>query len=126
MHGIESLSVSSPAPRTPPDYGTRQIYGPFHRKTKDGKHPHDLFAKMAKNGQLWGRGRIGSGILAVLAFPGPLPGDASGIEFFSFIEPNTPWGSEPTWYSPPHGQAWEHDGWAKIEVVIKRATEDCI
>jgi hypothetical protein len=81
---------------------------------------------MAENGQLWGHGRIGSPFLAVLAFPGPLPEGASGIEFFSFIEPNTPWGSEPTWYVPRHGQAQEHEGWAKIEVVIKRATGDCI
>jgi hypothetical protein len=65
--------VSSPAARTPADYETRRIYGPFHRRTKQGRHPHDLFAEMAESGQLWGRGRIGSPFLAVLASRGHFP-----------------------------------------------------
>lgn len=111
--------------RTPPRYGTREVYGPFHRKTKAGADPRDLFLKVATSGELWGRGRIGSPHPAVLAFPGPLPDGASGFEFFSLTPPDTPWGAEPTWYAPPHGQAREQDGWAKIDVLIRTASEDC-
>jgi hypothetical protein len=111
---------------TPPWYDTLEAYGPFHRKTKDGTHPHALFAEMAANGELWGRGRVNSPNLAALAFYGPLPEGKSGIEFFTFLEPDKPWGGEATWFTPPYGEAREEQGWAKIDVVIRRASEDCI
>lgn len=111
---------------SPYKYETLEVHGPFHRKSKDGDDPRRLFAAMAESGELWGRGERNSPHLAALAFFGPLPDGKSGIEFFSLLEPHRPWGGAAMWFSPPHGQAREHDGWAKIDVVIKRASTDCI
>lgn len=118
--------VSAPRGSQPPDYEAVRVYGPFHRKTKDGVPAPELFKKIALSGELWGRGEKNSSLLAAMAHTGPLPAGGTGIEFFSLIEPSRPHGPQMAWHLPPWGQAREEDGWTKIEVVIRRASEDCI
>lgn len=118
--------MSAPAARVPPWYETETVYGPFHRKTKNGVDPRHLFEKMAASGELWGQGRTNSPHPAALAFYGRLPAGASGIEFFTRLEPDRPWGTEASWFSPPHGEAQQVGDWAKIDILIRTASKDCI
>lgn len=123
--GYEFPSMAA-RPTTAIRYGTETIYGPFHRLTKADAEPVDLVRSLLGSGELWGSGYRGTPIPAVLAFFGGLPSGASGVEFYSRIEPDRPYGPVVCWRGPPHGLAKLDGAWAKIKVLVSRASEDCV
>lgn len=58
------------------------------------------------------------------AYPGPLPVDADGIEFWSFCPPDTPLGPRVFWRTPrPPDVTWRDDGEVVVlRVVLARVT----
>jgi|ERR1035441_4340015 hypothetical protein len=113
-------------PSTPPRYRQQTVYGPFHRRTKADDKPTDLLRQLLSSGELWGRGPKSSPIPAAMAFAGPLPAGVSGLEFHSLVEPDRPYGPVMYWRGPPHGRARSEDPWAKIDVLIRSASEDSL
>ncbi len=113
-------------PTTPTRYGTETIYGPFHRLTKSDDHPADLLRALLGSGELWGRGPKDSPIPAAMAYFGELPNRASGVEFYSSVEPDRPYGAVVYWRGPPHGRARLDGAQAKIWVFVSRASKDCL
>lgn len=111
---------------TPHRYNQETVYGPFHRRTKADDQPADLLKAILSVGELWGRGPRDSPIPAALAYFGELPADTSGVEFYSFVEPDRPYGPVVCWRSPPHGRARWTGTWAKVKVVVSRASKDCL
>jgi hypothetical protein len=61
-----------------------------------------------------------------MAYFGPLPENVSGVELYSLVEPDRPYGPSVYWRAPPHGRARDEDPWAKIRVVVQRASKDCL
>jgi hypothetical protein len=114
----------STRPATAFAYGTKTVYGPFHRRTKTGVSPARLPRQILRDGELWGRGPKNSPIPAAMAYFGALPGGKSGFEFYSLVEPDGPYGSTVYWHAPPYGHARADDPWAKIDVLMCRVSED--
>lgn len=107
-------------------YQDEDVYGPFHRKTKAGADPRRLLLQALKAGELWGRGPSESPLPAVMAFFGKLPPGSSGFEFYSFDRPDQPWGGQVYWHPAPHGHARGEGEWARIKVVVHRASQDVL
>lgn len=78
-------------------YRTETIYGPFHRLTKADDQPAELPRVILVSGELWGKGYRGTPIPAVLAYFGALPDLASGVEFYSPVKPDQPYGPVVFW-----------------------------
>jgi hypothetical protein len=49
-----------------------------------------------------------------------LPDDASGFAFFTFAEPDRPWGPVMFWRLRADGQVRGDDEWARIGVLVPR------
>lgn len=114
----------SARPATLTRYGSLTVYGPFHRRTKTGEDPWHLPRLILNDGELWGRGPKNSPIPAAMAFFGPLPDGGSGLEFYSLVKPDRPYGPSVYWHAPPHGRARADDPWAKIDVLLRRVSKD--
>jgi hypothetical protein len=110
----------------PPDYEERVVYGPFHRRVSTTQTAESM-GKIARRGELRGTpSKAGGGPPRVQAYQGRLEPDQNGFEFFTFAEPNRPWGPEVTWRTPSNDLVRVEDGIAKISVLITRIEQDIV
>lgn len=115
------------ARRTPQaPYERLNVYGPFHRLTKADNEPALIVKLLLSEGQLSGRGHKTSPLPAAMAYYGALPKEASGVEFYALVEPDRPYGPVAYWHAPPYGHASEDGDRATIEVLVRRASKDCL
>lgn len=102
------------------------MYGPFHRLTKADHDPARIVKLLLAKGELYGRGRRASPLLAAMAYYGALPTEASGVELYTLVAPDRQYGPVAYWHAPPFGNATEDGGRARIEVLVRRASKDCL
>jgi hypothetical protein len=69
-------------------YEQRTVYGPFHRREAPTGQDPATVVKQVLTGELWGHAPRYGGAPCVKAYPDGLPGGASGVEFWSFAEPD--------------------------------------
>lgn len=119
---------------TRPHYLEFLLYGPFHRLEGRGQTQGvSTVRAQLLSGEVWGRpSRYSGGVPLVQAHRGPLPDDATGIEFLAFAIPDKRYGA-PEWRSPARGpdgvrlvwlEADSHLGdLVKMRVAITRVTQ---
>ena len=69
-------------------YEARTVYGPFHRREAPNGQDTETIVRQVLSGELWGRVPLTGGDARVKAYRGPLPDDASGLEFWAFARPD--------------------------------------
>lgn len=107
-------------------YQRLNVYGPFHRLTKADHEPALIVRLLLTDGELTGRGHKTSPLPAAMAYHGALPAHASGVEFYALVEPDQRYGPVACWHAPPFGQARADGDRATIEVLVRRASKDCL
>jgi len=108
---------------TPPHYGNRRVYGPFHRLFSPTQDPKAMRA-IIDAGELWGRPRRNSDIPEAKAYFGELPDGKPGFEFWAFTRPRNRWGRIAGWVRREDGHVWGTGDWAKIAVAITKVRQD--
>ena len=113
-------------PRLQANYERRPVYGPFHRRVSDTQDA-EAARKQVLSGELWGRIPRWGCVPTVKAFPGQLPAGESGIEFWSFQEPDRPVGPRSHWsQSGPYVTIDQSDEIARLAVAFVRITQDLV
>jgi hypothetical protein len=112
--------------RVPVRYEPLTVYGPFHRLTKADHEPARIVKLLLAKGELSGRGFRESPLPAAMAYYGALPTQASGVELYTLVEPDRWYGPVAYWHAPPFGNARGDGVRATIEVLIRRASKDCL
>lgn len=108
---------------TPPDYESREAFGPFHRKASPTQTRSDLEKQLA-SGELWGKPRRHGLFPAVKAHAGALPTGEQGVEFWTFQPPSDPWGPRLFWREA--GQCVVIDTSkqiARLEIAISKGSQ---
>lgn len=82
------------------NYQSRRLYGPFHRLLAHNVQDATTVLKQVTSGEIWGKRPSYGGSPAVKAYPGRLPTDGLGIEFWSFQPPDAPYGPRAFWRTP--------------------------
>ena len=107
------------------NHETRSVYGPFHRRLAPEVQDAETVVKQLLSGEIWGRPASWGGSAQVKAYPGPLPADTSGIEFWSFQAPNTPYGPRVYWRTAgPYVTIDDTSETARLAVAFVRLTQD--
>ncbi|MDR2985332.1 MAG: hypothetical protein LBV34_10880, partial [Nocardiopsaceae bacterium] len=98
-------------------------FGPFYRLETSTQTP-EVAAQQEASGQIWGRTPFGGIKPAVQAYPGALPEGERGIEFFTDVAPDSPYGPIAQWTGPRAGvEVDENEEFAKICVLIAQNTQ---
>jgi hypothetical protein len=79
------------------------------------------------SGEIWGKAPRWGRSPAVKAYRGPLKDSESGIEFWAFQEPDSPYGPRPYWsIAGPYVTIDPDTETAKLSVAFARITQDLI
>jgi hypothetical protein len=121
------LEASQPIPTAPLSYERRQVYGPFRRLVAPGSQDAATALKQVLSGEIWGK-RPRWGISpAVKAYRGSLSEGDSGIEFWSFQEPDTQYGPRIHWSTEgPYVTIDDETETARLSVAFVRITQDIV
>jgi hypothetical protein len=106
-------------------FDIRPVYGPFHRLLAPGVQDSETVVRQILSGEVWGKPPSWGGSPTVKAYPGRLPDDASGIEFWAFQPPEHPYGPRCYWRTP--GAYVTIDGKteiARLAIAFVRITQD--
>jgi hypothetical protein len=107
-----------------PKYERRVVYGPFFRRLSDTQDATAAL-KQILSGEVWGEIPRWGISPTVEAIPGMLPDDVSGIEFWSFQEPDRPVGPRSHWSQEgPFVTIDKTEEMAKLSVVFARISQD--
>ena len=103
----------------------RTVYGPFHRIVAPGVQDAATVVAQMLSGELWGKQPRWGGSPAVKAYPGRLPDDESGIEFWAFARPDSPLGPRLYWRTErAHVTVHPAVQKVKLSVAFVRITQD--
>lgn len=107
----------------PTAYERRYFYGPFHRLQAEDVQDADTVLKQLLSGEVWGKTAQFGRSPAVKAYRGPLSEGESGIEFWTFQEPDRPHGSRSHWSRGGDFVTIEGE-FAKLSVIFVRVTQE--
>jgi hypothetical protein len=110
-------------PSTPTAYERRYFYGPFHRLLADEVQDAATVLKQLLSGEVWGKTAQFGLSPAVKAYRGPLSEEESGIEFWTFQEPDRPHGTRSHWSKEGDFVTIEGE-FAKLSVIFVRVTQE--
>jgi hypothetical protein len=109
-----------------PNHQRVPVYGPFYRLRSETQDEITVAAQIV-SGEVWGRVPRWGLSPAVEAYPGSLPVNASGVEFFAFAAPDRPWGPRSHWsISGQYVTIDASNELAKLSVAFVRITPGLI
>lgn len=102
----------------------KTVYGPFYRLLAPTQTARTVLDQLS-NGQIWGRAPSWNGPPAVKAHVGSIPDGDSGIEFWAFQAPDSPYGTRAFWRRPgPEVHLDDGGDLVKLNVAFVRITQD--
>jgi len=107
-----------------PRYDVRSVYGPFWRSANARTQNLEGMRRIVESGELWGRAPAFSNIPAVQAYPGPLPPNRQGFEFFAMRPPDDLFGPVAYWRERDDRSVRVEDDWAKVKIVLSRVDQE--
>ena len=108
-----------------PNHDTRELYGPFHRRTSETQTAETCKLQLA-SGEAWGKVPRQRARPAVQAIAGPLPPGQSGFEFWAFAAPDVFFGPMAEWRKEAPYVTIDQEELVKLSVAITRVSEDLL
>jgi hypothetical protein len=103
------------------------VHGPFHRLLAANVQDAATVVLQLLSGEIWGRTPRYGLSPAVQAYNGPLPDGRSGIEFWAFQAPDSPWGPRIHWRTlGEFVMAAPQPDTVRLKVAFVRITQDLI
>jgi hypothetical protein len=103
------------------------VHGPFHRLLAPDVQDAETVVRQVLSGEIWGRTARNGLSPAVKAYHGALPDGSSGIEFWAFQAPDSPFGPRAFWRT--HGEfvsAAPEPDTLRLQVAFVRITQDLL
>lgn len=119
---MPTVSRSRESTATAPFYGEHRVFGPFYRSAAGDTG--EMLGEVLRTGELWGRPPRYGIHPAVQAHTGPLPDEHVGFEFYSFAQPDFPYGHMMFWRVRDDGSVWLIDDTVRIKVLVTRVQQE--